>query len=62
MSTVMEKEDAHKLIDSMPTGATWEDLMQEIYVRETIESGLRDSSTGRSRDVKEVRAKFGLAE
>ena len=62
MSTVMEKEEAHKLIDQMPPNATWDDLISEIYVREAIERGLADSKTGRTKDVKEVRAKYGLPE
>jgi predicted transcriptional regulator len=62
MSTVREKEEAHKLIDRMPPNATWDDLMREIYVREAIERGLADSKTGRTKDVKEVPAKFGLPE
>jgi predicted transcriptional regulator len=44
----------------MPQQATWDDLMHEIYVREAIERGLADSKTGRTKDVKEVRAKYGL--
>lgn len=62
MPTVMEKEEAHKLIDRLPPDATWDDLMREIYVREAIERGLADSKAGRTRDVKEVRAKYGLPE
>jgi predicted transcriptional regulator len=62
MSEVMEKEEAHKLIDRMPQGATWDDLMREIYVREAIERGLADSNAGRTREVREVRAKYGLPE
>jgi predicted transcriptional regulator len=62
MTTVMEKDEAHKLIDRMPPDATWDDLMREIYVRETIEHGLADSKAGRTKDVKEVRAKYGLPE
>ena len=62
MSTLMEKEKAHKLIDRMPPQATWDDLMREIYVRETIERGLADSKADRTKDVKEVRAKYGLSE
>ncbi len=62
MSTVMEKEEAHKLIDRMAPNATWDDLMREIYVREAIERGLADSKTGRTKDVKEVRGKYGLPE
>ena len=62
MPTLMEKDEAHRLIDRMPQGATWDDLMREIYVRETIKRGLADSNVGRTKDVKEVRAKYGLPE
>jgi len=62
MPTVMEKDEAHKLIDRMPPDATWDDLMREIYLREAIERGLADSKMGRTKDVKEVRAKYGLPE
>ena len=62
MPTVMEKEEAHKLVDRMPRNATWDDLMHEIYVREAIERGFADSKAGRTKDVREVRAKYGLPE
>ena len=62
MSIIMEKEEAHRLIDRMPPNATWDDLMREIYVRETIERGLADSEAGRTKDVNAIRAKFGLPE
>jgi hypothetical protein len=62
MSLIMEKDEAHKIIDQMPPNATWDDLMREIYVREAIERGLADSNAGRTKDVKEVRAKYGLPE
>ncbi len=62
MPTVMEKEEAHKLVDRLPKSATWDDLMHEIYVREAIERGLADSRAGRTKDVREVRAKYGLPE
>jgi predicted transcriptional regulator len=62
MTTVLEKDEAHRLIDRMPQGATWDDLIREIYVRETIKRGLADSNAGRTKDVKEVRAKYGLPE
>lgn len=62
MSIIMEKKEALKLIDRMPPEATWDDLMHEIYVREVIERGLADSKAGRTKDVKEIRAKYGLQE
>jgi hypothetical protein len=54
MKTVMEKDEAHKLIDQLPQGATWDDLMHLIYVRETIEHGLKDSEAGRVKEGKEI--------
>jgi len=57
----MTKDQAHMLIDKMPDNATWDDLMHEIYVREAIEQGLSDSKAGRTTDLQEVRAKYGLS-
>jgi hypothetical protein len=62
MSTAVNKADAHRLIDQLPETATWDDLMREIFVREAIERGLEDSRTGKTRDVAEVRKKYGLPE
>ena len=55
------KEEAHNLLEKLPDNATWDDLMFEIYVRQTIEAGLEDSNAGRTTDVGEIRAKFGLS-
>jgi len=60
MQTTNIKQEAHRLIEQLPETATWDDLMYEIYVRQAIEAGLADSEAGRTLDVKEVRAKFGL--
>ncbi len=60
MATVMQKDEAHQLIDRLPPSATWDDLMHEIYVRESVQKGLSDAKSGRVREVKEVRAKYGL--
>lgn len=62
MNIPLQKEEAHKLVDSLPDDATWDDLMHEIYVREAIVRGLDDSQAGRTKTVHEVRAKYGLAE
>jgi hypothetical protein len=62
MAITINKADAHKLVDRLPDGATWDDLMHEIYVREAIEKGLEDSNAQRTANVKEVRAKYGLPE
>lgn len=62
MSALLSKQEAHALVDRLPPGATWEDLMHEIYVREVVERGLADRDAGRTREVRDVRAKYGLPE
>ncbi len=54
------KKEANDLLQKLPDDATWDDLMYEIYVRQAIELGLEDSKAGRTTDVKDIRAKFGL--
>ena len=62
MGRMMSKQEAKRLVDMMPENATWDDLIHEIYVREVIEQGLADSKAGKTADVREVRAKYGLPE
>lgn len=60
METVNVKEQAKRLVEDLPEDASWDDLMYRIYVRQAIEAGLQDSQAGRTLDVKDVRARFGL--
>lgn len=54
------RQEAKELIDKMPEKFSWDDLMHEIYVIQAIEAGLEDSKAGRTKDVSEIRKKFGL--
>jgi hypothetical protein len=54
------KDEARRLVEELPEEASWEDLMYRIYVRQTIEAGLRDADAGRTTPVEEVRRRFGL--
>ncbi len=60
MQTGNIREEARDLIRDIPDDATWDDLMYRIYVRQAIEAGIRDSDAGRTIDVEQVRARFGL--
>lgn len=60
MSTTTIKEEARRLIERLPEDATWEDLQYEIYVRQAIEAGLKDSREGRTVSLEEARRRFGL--
>ena len=62
MQTENIKEEAYRLLKNLPEKATWDDLMYQIYVRQAIEAGLKDSNEGRTVDVKEVRRRFGFSE
>ena len=61
MSSDNIKEQALRMVESLPENATWDQLMYHIYVRQAIESGLKDSEAGKTLDVKEVRSRFGLS-
>ena len=54
------KEEAHRLIDTLPDVATWDDLMYGLYVREAVERGLADSDADRVVPVEDVRARLGI--
>ena len=60
MSTSNIKEEARRLLDMLPEDLTWDDLMHEIYVRQSIEAGLEDAKAGKTTEVVDVRVRFGL--
>lgn len=55
------KASARDAIEQLPDNATWDDVMYRIYVRQKIESGLRDVDNGDSMTTEEVRKRFGLS-
>ena len=61
MEAISIKEEARRLVDQLSENSTWDDLMHEIYVRQSIEKGLADSEAGRTTSVEEVREKFALS-
>lgn len=60
--TLSIKEEARRIIDSLPDDSTWSDLMYEIYVRQEIERGLADIEQGRYKEHAEVKKIFGINE
>ncbi|MBM2833516.1 MAG: hypothetical protein HW406_677 [Candidatus Brocadiaceae bacterium] len=60
MKTNNIKEEARRLLDKLPEENTWDDIMHEIHIRQTIEAGLNDSKAGRTTPVEQVRERFGL--
>jgi predicted transcriptional regulator len=60
MQTQNIKTIARQLIDQLPETCTWDDLMEQIYIQQTIAAGLTDSAAGRLKPVEDVRKMFGL--
>ena len=60
MNATNIKEEAKRLLENLPDDLTWDDLMHEIYVRQSIEAGLSDSDAGKVVEVSDVRKQFEL--
>jgi len=60
MTTASVKEEARRLVERLPDDATWEDLQYQIYFRQAVEAGLKDSREGRVVPLEEARRRFGL--
>ena len=60
MSPASVREEALRLVDQLPYDATWDDLLYQIYVRQSVEAGLEDCRTGRLVPLEEVRRRLGL--
>lgn len=52
------KQRAHDLVDQLPEGATWEDLIEEARLRQDIEEGVAAADRGEFATAAEVRAAF----
>jgi hypothetical protein len=56
------KEEVRRLAEELPESATWDDVMEQVYLKQIVEAGLKASAAGRVRAVEEVRKSFGLPE
>jgi len=55
------KTQAMQIVRDLPNGASWDDLMYQIYVRQKIEAGLADISAGKVHSHAVIKKEFGLA-
>ena len=60
MTNETVKDEARRMVERLSDDATWEDLQYEIYFRQAVESGLKDSLEGRTVPLEEARRRFGL--
>ena len=54
------KDEARRLVEQLPEDATWDDILYQVYVHQSIEAGLKDCQEGRTIPVSEVRRRLGL--
>jgi predicted transcriptional regulator len=50
------------MLNDLSDDANWDDLMYKIYVRQSIEQGLKDSEAGRTVSHEHIKKKYQLAE
>jgi len=55
------KKELENLVQDLPENAQWEDVMYKIYVRQSIEQGLKDSKAGRSLSHEAIKKKYQLS-
>ena len=58
MQTENVKQAAHKIIDTLSDNATWNDVMYEIYIRQSVEEGIEAANRGEFASDDEVRKRF----
>ncbi|MEO8541448.1 MAG: hypothetical protein ABI577_17020 [bacterium] len=59
MAEPVTKDELHRLIDSLPEGATWDDIKYIVYVRAEIEDGRRSAREEPTFSTEEVLEEFG---
>ena len=52
------KKEMNQLLDELPANANWNDVMYKIYVRQSIEQGLKDVEEGRVISHENLKNKF----
>ena len=52
------REEAKKLLDTLPDQASWDDIMYEMYVKKKIDEGLKAADEGKLISHEDVRKRF----
>jgi hypothetical protein len=51
---------AARIVREVPDDASWDDLMERIFVSKKIEAGLADLAAGRAHKHSSIRKEFGV--
>lgn len=60
MTGTIVRDQARRIVEQMPDDATWEDLIYQLTVIQSIEDGLADVQAGRCIPHGEVKKRFGI--
>jgi predicted transcriptional regulator len=52
------KQELHALADSLPDGATWDDVIEQARLRKAVEEGLAAADRGEFASPEDVRKTF----
>jgi predicted transcriptional regulator len=55
-------EHVHRIADTLPPDATWDDVRYQIELHASIERGLADVRAGRVIPVEDLMKEFGITE
>jgi hypothetical protein len=62
MKKAILKKEVNNLLKELPEQTDWDDLMYKIYVRQSIEQGLKDVEEGRTIAHDDIKKKYQWAE
>ena len=43
------KQEVRRIADALPDDATWDDVMEQVYISQAIKAGLEASKAGKTR-------------
>lgn len=56
------KGQARRLVEQLPESAGWDEPMERIWIRQSVEAGLADSEADRITPVEKIRREYLLSE
>jgi len=62
MSAMTLSEHVHRIAETLPPEATWDDVRYQIELHASIERGLADVRAGRVIPVEELMKEYGISE
>jgi len=57
-TTLTPKQDVHRLLESLPDAATWDDIEYAVQVLARVRAGIDDAQAGRVVSSDEARARM----